>query len=106
VLFREGNIVTFLIERIRMPHPFKTLGAVLRLVFALCFAAPNAHADTFTPIFTTTGHSGPCQLPTAPDIAASADESGKNAIRRDSADSNACFRTAENGRSLTEAPCA
>src|SRR5882724_976546 len=28
-----------------MPSLFKTVGAVLCLVFALCFAAPNAHAD-------------------------------------------------------------
>ncbi|SRR5713101_7496134 len=31
-----------------MPSLFKTIGAVLCLVFALCFAAPNARADTVT----------------------------------------------------------
>ena len=51
-----------------MPSLFKTVGAVLCLVFALCFAAPNAHADSFTPIFTTTGCVGTCLLPTALDV--------------------------------------
>ena len=37
-----------------MPSLFKTVGAVLCLVFALCFAAPNAHADTFTYTYTGT----------------------------------------------------
>jgi PEP-CTERM motif-containing protein len=37
-----------------LPSLFKTVGAVVCLVFALCFAAPNAHADTFTP-FTVSG---------------------------------------------------
>src|SRR5260370_1013455 len=31
-----------------MPSLFKTVVAVVCLVFALCFAAPNAHADSFT----------------------------------------------------------
>jgi uncharacterized protein len=88
-----------------MSSPFKALGAVLCPVFALCFAAHNAHAETFSPIFVTTGCSGPCQLPTAPATAASADDSQKNAIRKDAAASNACVSTAQNGRSLTEAPC-
>ena len=35
-----------------MPSLFKTISAVLCLVFALCFAAPIAHADT---VFTVTG---------------------------------------------------
>jgi hypothetical protein len=35
-----------------MPSLFKTVGAVLCLVFALCFAAPNAHADEF--VYTVT----------------------------------------------------
>jgi PEP-CTERM motif-containing protein len=35
-----------------MSRLFKALGAVLCLVFALCFAAPNAHADTFTYTYT------------------------------------------------------
>jgi uncharacterized protein len=87
-----------------MSTPFKALGAVLYPVFALCFAALHAHADAFPPIFTTTGCNGPCQLPTAPH-AASADDSEKNAIRKDAAAANACVSTAENGRSLTEAPC-
>jgi len=52
-----------------MPKSFKTLGAVVCLVFALSFAAPSAHADTFTPVFNTTGcFAGPCLLPTAPDV--------------------------------------
>jgi len=39
------------------------------LVFALSFAAHNAHADTFTPVFNTTGcFAGPCTLPTAPEV--------------------------------------
>jgi len=50
-----------------MPTLFKPVGAVLCLVFALCFAAPNAHADSFTPIFTCTG-TCLAPLPTAPDI--------------------------------------
>jgi hypothetical protein len=87
-----------------MSTPFKALGAVLYPVFALCFAALHAHADAFPPIFTTTGCNGPRQLPTAPH-AASADDSEKNAIRKDAAAANACVSTAENGRSLTEAPC-
>jgi TPR repeat protein len=88
-----------------MSSPFKALGAVLCPVFALCFAAQNAHAETFTPIFETTGCSGFCQLPRAPDAAASTDDSEKNAIRKDAAASNACVSTAENGKYLTEAPC-
>jgi TPR repeat protein len=88
-----------------MSSPFKTLGAALNLVFALCFAAPNAHADAFTPIITTTGCSGSGQLPTLPDAAASAGDSERKAIRKEAVASNACFRSAENGRSLTEAPC-
>src|SRR5215467_7962366 len=40
----------------------------------------------------------PCQLPTAPDAAASAEDSERNAIGTDAA-LNACFRTAQNGRS-------
>jgi hypothetical protein len=51
-----------------MPSPFKTLGAVLCLVFALCFSAPNAYGDSFTPIFTTSTCSGICALPTAADV--------------------------------------
>ena len=88
-----------------MPNPFKTLGAALCLVFALGFAALNAHAAAVTPIFTTTGCSGSCQQPTAPGDTPSAGDSEKNAIRKESADSNSCFRAAENGRSLIEAPC-
>ena len=45
----------------------KPIGAVLCLVFALCFAAPNAHADSFTPIFTCTG-TCLAPLPTAPAV--------------------------------------
>ena len=42
-----------------MPRPVETLGAVLCLVFALCFAAPNAHADTlFTYMYTASLGSG------------------------------------------------
>jgi hypothetical protein len=33
-----------------MPSLFKTVGAVLCLVFALCFAAPNANADSITDV--------------------------------------------------------
>jgi len=44
-------------------------------------------------------------MPTAPDAAAYVDDSEKNAIGKDAAASNACVSTAENGRSLTEAPC-
>jgi hypothetical protein len=52
-----------------MSKSLKTLGAVVGLVFALSFAAQNAHADTFTPVFNTTGClGGPCLLPTAPDV--------------------------------------
>jgi hypothetical protein len=51
-----------------MPRLIKTLGAVLCLVFALSFAAPNAHADGFTPLFTDFGCTGPCPLPTAPNV--------------------------------------
>jgi hypothetical protein len=51
-----------------MPSLFKTLGVVLCLAFALCFAAPNAHADSFTPVFNTVGCTGTCHLPTAPDV--------------------------------------
>ena len=50
-----------------MPTLFKPIGAVLCLVFAVCFAAPNAHGDSFTPIFTCTG-TCLAPLPTAPDI--------------------------------------
>jgi hypothetical protein len=42
--------------------------AVLCLVFALFFAAPNAYADSFTPIFTCTGTCVAQLLPTAPDV--------------------------------------
>jgi len=35
-----------------MPTLFKTIGAVFCLVFALGFAAPNAHADSFTYTYT------------------------------------------------------
>lgn len=53
--------------RFRMSR-FKTLGAVASLVFALSLAANNAQADTFTPVFNTTGClTGPCLLPTATD---------------------------------------
>ena len=52
-----------------MSKSLKTLGAVVGLVFALSFAAQNAHADTFTPVFNATGClGGPCLLPTAPDV--------------------------------------
>jgi len=52
-----------------MSKSLKTLGAVVGLVFALSFAAQNAHGDTFTPVFNTTGClGGPCLLPTAPDV--------------------------------------
>ena len=52
-----------------MSKSFKTLGATVGLVFALSFAAHNAHADTFTPVFDTTGClAGPCLLPTAPEV--------------------------------------
>jgi hypothetical protein len=37
-----------------MPGLFKTIGAVVCLVFALSFVAPNAHADTFTYTYTGT----------------------------------------------------
>jgi TPR repeat protein len=88
-----------------MAHPFKTLGAALCLVFALCLAVLDAHAAAVSPIFTTIGCSGDCQLPTAPDASASASDSEKNAVKREPANSNACFFTSENGRSLIEAPC-
>src|SRR5262245_28480124 len=88
-----------------MPRPFKALGAVLCPVFAWCVSAHNAYAETFTPIFSTSGWGYPGQLPAASDAAASVDDSGKNAIRKEATDSNACFRTAANGGSLTEAPC-
>ena len=52
-----------------MSKSFRTLGAVVGLVFALSFAAHIAHADTFTPAFNTTGClAGPCPLPTAPEV--------------------------------------
>ena len=50
---------------------FKRSAAVLSLVFALSFAAPNAQADSFTPVFNTSNcfnPFGPCPLPTAPDV--------------------------------------
>jgi hypothetical protein len=53
--------------RTYIPTLFKPISAVLCLVFALCFAAPNAHGDSFTPIFTCTG-TCPAPLPTAPDM--------------------------------------
>jgi hypothetical protein len=53
--------------RTYMPTLFKPISAVLCLVFALCFAAPNAHGDSFTPIFTCTG-TCLAPLPTAPDM--------------------------------------
>jgi hypothetical protein len=37
-----------------MPSLFKTVGAVFCLVFAFSFAAPNAHADSFTYSYTDT----------------------------------------------------
>jgi hypothetical protein len=43
--------------RTYMPSLFKTLGAVLCLVFALCFAAPNAVADEFVYTYTIPGGS-------------------------------------------------
>ena len=59
----SGNV------RFRMSKSFKTLGVVVGLVFALSFTAHNAHADTFTPVFNTTGClAGPCDLPTAPEV--------------------------------------
>ena len=51
-----------------MPSPFKTVGAVVCLVFALGFAAPNAQADTFTLVSNTDVCGGACLLPTAPDV--------------------------------------
>jgi PEP-CTERM motif-containing protein len=49
-----------------MPSLFKTIGAVLCLVFALCFAAPNAYSDSETPTFTC---AGTCvSTPTAPAV--------------------------------------
>ena len=52
-----------------MPSPIKAFGAALCLIFALSFAAPSAKADSFTPVFSTTGcNAGPCLLPTAPDV--------------------------------------
>jgi hypothetical protein len=50
-----------------MPSLFKTVGAVLCLVFALYFAAPNAHADTETPTFTC-DDSSCVSIPTAPNV--------------------------------------
>jgi PEP-CTERM motif len=38
--------------RTYMPSLFKTIGAVLCLVFALSFAVPNAHADSYSATFT------------------------------------------------------
>jgi hypothetical protein len=49
-----------------MPTLFKPIVAVLCLVFALSFAAPNAQADSFTVTFTCTGTC--VSLPTAPDV--------------------------------------
>jgi hypothetical protein len=49
-----------------MPSLFKTVGAVLCLAFALCFAAPNAHADSYSATFTVTVGLAP--LPTALDV--------------------------------------
>jgi hypothetical protein len=47
----------------------KTVGAVIGLLFALSLAGNNAQADTFTPVFNTTGClAGPCLLPTAPEV--------------------------------------
>jgi PEP-CTERM motif-containing protein len=37
-------------------------------VLLVAIGAPSAHADTYTPIFTTTGCSGTCALPTALDV--------------------------------------
>jgi hypothetical protein len=38
---------------------------IILAAIVVVIAAPSAHADTFTPIFTTTGCSGTCALPTA-----------------------------------------
>jgi hypothetical protein len=54
-----------------MPSLFRSLGGVLCLAFALSFAAPNAQADSFTPVFNTStcfNRLGPCPLPIAPDV--------------------------------------
>ena len=88
-----------------MSSPFKALGAVLCPVLAMSLAANSAHAGTFTPIFATTECSGPRQQPTGPYAATSTDDSEKHAIKKQAAISNACVKTAENGRPLTEAPC-
>jgi hypothetical protein len=45
-----------------MPSLFKTVGAVLCLAFALCFVAPNAHADSFTYTFTSIDKSIGCSV--------------------------------------------
>ena len=49
-----------------MPSLFKPIVAVLCLVFALCFTAPNAHADSYTATFTCNGTCA--SLPTATDV--------------------------------------
>lgn len=52
-----------------MPKSFKALGAVVAFAFAASFGANDARADAFTPVFNTTGClSGPCLLPTAPEV--------------------------------------
>lgn len=50
---------------------FNRSAAVLSLVFALSFAASNAQADSFSPVFNTNNCFNPlgsCPLPTAPDV--------------------------------------
>ena len=37
-------------------------------VMVVAVSAPNAHGDSFSPVFTTTGCTGTCLLPTAPDV--------------------------------------
>jgi hypothetical protein len=41
---------------------------IILAVLLVAIGAPNAHADSFTPIFTTDGCSGTCALPTALDV--------------------------------------
>jgi hypothetical protein len=41
---------------------------IMLAALLVVIGAPSAHADSFTPIFTTTGCSGTCALPTALDV--------------------------------------
>jgi PEP-CTERM motif len=41
---------------------------IMLAVLLVAIGAPSAHADSYTPIFTTTGCSGTCALPTALDV--------------------------------------